>query len=105
MSPLSLFTLKILGPTLAKALLVSFDIPSSLTNEIAEATIKETADKLLKPAVSRGTLTKKVDEIAARMAKDMRPLFEGNGRRVDTASRNAIVLGLSNASAHTDRAS
>ncbi len=95
MSPFSLFTLKILGPTLANALLVSFNIPSKLTNKIAEATIKEAADKLLKPAVSRGTLNQKVNELAEQIAKDIRPLFEGGGRQVDTASRNAVVLGLS----------
>ena len=95
MPPISLFTLKILGPTLAKALLASFNIPSKLTNEIATAAIDTTAGELLKPAVSSATLTKKVDEMAGRMVEDIRPLFVGEGRSVDTGSQNAIVLGLS----------
>ena len=59
------------------------------------AVIDTTAGELLKPAVSSATLTKKVDEMAGRMVEDIRPLFVGEGRSVDTGSQNAIVLGLS----------
>ena len=95
MPPFSLFALKVLGPTLAKALLASFDIPSELTNEIAAATIDTAAGELLQPGASSDTLTSKMTEIAGQMAKEIRPLFVGSGRNIDEGSQQAIVLGLS----------
>lgn len=93
MATLSL-ALRILGPTLAKGLLESFNIQSKLANDIAKKAIDTTASELLKPAANSVTLSQKATEIAQQMAADIRPLFEGSSRQIALSSREAIVWGL-----------
>ena len=90
----SLLVLKVLAPTLAKGLLESFNIQSKLTNNIAKKAIDTAASELLKPAANKADLSQQAEEIAKRMADDIRPLFEGQDRQVSISSREPIVWGL-----------
>ena len=87
-----MLTLKILGPTEAKCLIDALGIESKLTNDLLKKTVDLGSAKLLKEGAKSATLDKKVGEIAAQMAADIRPLFAE--RKVAVGSQNAIVLGL-----------
>ncbi|HEY9695988.1 MAG TPA: leucine-rich repeat domain-containing protein [Trichocoleus sp.] len=90
----SLLALKIVGPPVAKRLLELFDINSSLTNAVLEQAIDVGADHVLSSPEARKTLSQQIDQVAKRLATDLRPLFDHEVRDAEHNSRNAILLGV-----------
>jgi Leucine-rich repeat (LRR) protein len=91
---LSLLALKIIGPPVAKRLLESFNINSSLTNALLEQAIDVGTDHVVSSSEAKKTLSQQIDQVAKQLATDLRPLFEHEARNVERNSQDAILLGV-----------
>jgi hypothetical protein len=90
----SLIVLKIIAPAVAKWLLELLEVESKLTNAVFEQAIDVASEQVLSAPDAQATLSQKIEQIAKRLAAEMRPLFEHEARHLEPGSRNAILLGV-----------
>lgn len=86
-------TLKIVIPALAKTLLDNLGIKNALTNKVLEQVIDVTTDVLPEGNKSK-SLEQQLQKLAARLQKEMQPLFESEARNLGGGSPEAIFLAV-----------
>ncbi|WP_375466794.1 NACHT domain-containing protein, partial [uncultured Nostoc sp.] len=86
--------LKIVAPAVAKTLLQNFGIADDLANKVLEQTI-DVATDALPEGEKRQSLEKQTQDLASRLKRDMRPLFEeAEARNLDKGGQEAILLAV-----------